>query len=340
MQKTHSNTGLAHDDFLEDPYKNQRYGQGQWIVNKAVLRKVFDRLFATLPRFLHTGILKSYANQPRLSLLSGFRCFPQVFYSPLVDPREIDLTQLGQKRDLPGVRIDMMKVSKWLMEISQYAPEFSWAPRDRVTGKVPWADTYTTLDSMVLYCLLRHLKPRRYIEVGCGVSSMVSSEALRANEREGCKAEAVFIEPYPGPRLEGIHLYGSLLIQKIQEVSLSKFKDLRENDVLFIDTSHVLKCQNDVEYELLRILPSLSHGVMIHLHDIYTPFEQPEDWLLGRYAPGGSNEQYAVEALLSGGDKFEVCLPLHLMGRECPGMVASLLGRPVDRGQAFWIRKS
>ena len=325
---------------MQDLAKSQLSDREQSSVNRAILRKFFDRIFATLPRFLHTGILKSYANQPKLTLLSGFRCFPQVFYSPLVDPSELDLTQLGQKRDLPGVRIDMIKVSKWLMEISQYAHEFSWAPRDGVTGKVPWAETYTTLDSVVLYCLLRHLKPRRYIEVGCGVSSGVSSEALRANELDGCKAEAIFIEPYPGPRLEGVRLYGSLLIQKIQDVPLSKFKNLRENDVLFIDTSHVLKCQNDVEYELLRIMPSLNHGVMIHLHDIYTPFEQPEDWLLGRYAPGGSNEQYAVEALLSGGDKFEVCLPLHLVGRECPDMVARLLGRPVDRGQAFWIRKS
>ena len=309
-------------------------------MNKAALRKWFDRIFAAFPRFLHTGILKSYANQPKLSLLSGFRCFPQVFYSPLVDPGEIDLARMGQKRELPGVRIDLDKASKWLREISRYAPEFAWAPRDGATGKVPWAETYTTLDSAVLYCLLRHLKPRRYFEIGCGVSSGVSSEALRANEREGCKAEAIFIEPYPGPRLEGIQLYGNLLVRKVQEVPLGEFKKLGENDVLFIDTSHVLKCQNDVEYELLHILPSLRSGVMIHIHDIYTPYEQPADWLLGRYAPGGSNEQYAVEALLSGGDQFEVCLPLHLVGRELPEVVAGLLGRGVDRGQAFWMRKT
>lgn len=309
-------------------------------MNKATLRKWFDRIFAAIPRFLHTAILKSYANQPSLTLLSGFRCFPQVFYSPLVDPGEINLSRMGKKRELPGVRIDMAKVSMWFREISRYAPEFSWAPRDGATGKVPWAETYTTLDSVVLYCLLRHLKPRRYIEVGCGVSSQVSSEALRANERQGVRAEATFIEPFPGPRLEGVDLYGRLLVKKIQEVSLADFQSLEANDVLFIDTSHVLKCQNDVEYELLHIFPSLRPGVMIHIHDIYTPYEQPEDWLLGRYAPGGSNEQYAVEALLSGGDQFEVCLPLHLVGREFPELVDGLLGRGVDRGQAFWMRKT
>jgi len=309
-------------------------------MNKATLRKWFDRIFAGLPRPLHTAILKSYANQPRLTLLSGFRCFPQVFYSPLVNPAEIDLTRMGKKRELPGIHIDMDKVSMWFGKISRYAPEFSWAPRDASTGKVPWAETYTTLDSVVLYCLLRHLKPRRYIEVGCGVSSQVSSQALRANEREGVRAESTFIEPFPGPRLDGVDLYGCLLVKKIQEVALADFKSLEENDVLFIDTSHVLKCQNDVEYELLHILPSLRPGVMIHIHDIYTPYEQPADWLLGRYAPGGSNEQYAVEALLSGGGQFEVCLPLHLVGREFPEIAEGLLGRGVDRGQAFWIRKT
>jgi hypothetical protein len=307
---------------------------------KAYLRKKFDFLFGMAPRFLHTGLLKSYANQPELTLRSGFRCFPQVFYSPLVNPAEIDTSKLGEKRDLPGIEIDMNKVAEWVEKIAVYAPEFRWAPRDEVTGLVPWAETYTTLDSVCLYCLLRYLKPRRYIEVGCGVSSGVSSEALRANEREGVKAEAFYIEPYPGPRLEGVDLYGELLVKKVEEVPLDFFRQLAADDVLFIDTSHVLKCQNDVEWELLHILPSLNPGVMIHIHDIYTPYEQPGEWLLGRYAPGAVNEQYAVEALLSGGSRFEVCLPLHLMGREYPGLVEQLLGRPVDRGQAFWIRKT
>jgi hypothetical protein len=306
---------------------------------KAFLRDKFDFLFGMAPRFLHTGLLKSYANQPELTLRSGFRCFPQVFYSPLVNPGEIDTSKLGERRDLPGIEIDMHKVAEWVKKIAVYAPEFRWAPRDEVTGLVPWAETYTTLDSVCLYCLLRYLKPQRYIEVGCGVSSGVSSEALRANEREGVKAQAVYIEPYPGPRLEGVDLYGELLVKKVEEVPLDFFRQMTADDVLFIDTSHVLKCQNDVEWELLHILPSLNPGVMIHIHDIYTPYEQPGDWLLGRYAPGAVNEQYAVEALLSGGSRFEVCLPLHLLGREYPGLV-ELLGRAVDRGQAFWIRKN
>jgi hypothetical protein len=94
-----------------------------------------------------------------------------------------------------------------------------------------------------------------------------------------------------------------------------------------------------VEWELLHILPSLQQGVMVHIHDIFTPYEQPKDWLLGRYAPGFANEQYALEALLSGGENYEICLPMHLIGREHPEWVVKMLGRCVDRGQAFWIQK-
>lgn len=309
-------------------------------INKAIFRRCFDHLFGKLPDFLHQGILKSYANQPDLTLRSGFRCFPQNFYSPLVDPKETDLKKLGQKRELAGIRINQKSIFEWVEKIAVYAKEFEWASRDERTGQVPWSETYTTFDSVVLYCLLRHLKPKQYIEVGCGVSSKISSEALRANEQDGVKAEAFFIEPYPGERLKGFNLYGELLSERIENVPLDLFRNLSSNDVLFIDTSHVLKCQNDVERELLHILPNLRKGVMVHIHDIYTPYEQPEDWLLGRYAPGFANEQYALEALLSGGSSFEICLPLHLIKREHPHLAKSLLDTSQDRGQAMWIRKS
>jgi hypothetical protein len=307
---------------------------------KYLLRSTFDRLFSCLPQAIHTGILKSYANMPALTLRSGFRCYPQVFYSPLVNPAEIDISKLGQKRHLPGIAMDLALAEEWTEKLAAFASELAWMPREEPSRRVVWHETYTTTDSAYLYCLLRHLKPKRYIEVGCGVSSRVSSEAMRRNEAEGIRAESTFIEPYPGPRLEGVNLYGELLVKKIEEVPLDFFRSLGSGDVLFIDTSHVLKCQNDVEWELNHILPSLKSGVWVHIHDIYTPYEQPYDWLLGRYAPGSANEQYAVEAFLSGGDTFEVVLPLHLIGRERVDLLGKLTAEGHDRGQAIWLRKN
>lgn len=301
-------------------------------------RLIFDNLMSRLPASFHRSLLKSYANQPELSLRSGFRCFPQNFYSPLVNPHEIHRDRLGAKRELPGIQIDMNEVFRFVERIRPYCGELSWMER-LSSGDVAWHETYTTLDSTALYCTVRALKPKRFIEVGCGKSSAVSSEAIRRNESEGHSCFTTFIEPYPGPRLDGVKLAGDLLVERIENVPLSYFQELNAGDILFIDTSHVIKCQNDVEYELLHILPSLKSGVVIHIHDIYTPYDQPADWLLDRYAPGGSNEQYAVECLLSGGDNYQVLAPLFMLGMEHREKISEFMGSKTDRGQAFWLIK-
>lgn len=302
-------------------------------------RRLFDLAFSSLPQSIHTGLLKSYSYMPELSLKSGFRCFPQVFYSPLVDPNEIKIDLLGTERHLPGIHFDSEAIFGLLAKLAPYTGEVDWIPKD---GRqcAAWSEAYTTLDSAILYCLIRHLKPKRFIEVGCGSSSAISSDAIRKNRMEGHECEATFIEPYPGPRLEGVNLAGELLVKKIEDVPLDYFSGLGANDILFIDTSHVLKCQNDVEYELLHILPSLNQGVYIHIHDIYTPFDQPKDWLLDRLYPGWSNEQYAVECLLSGGRAFETVAPLYWLGAKHRDRVLDFVGTSNDRGQAYWIRKT
>ncbi len=302
-------------------------------------RKIFDATMRALPRAVHTALLKSYSNMPDLALASRFRCYPQVYYSPLIDPHEIDLTKLGEKRQLPGIQIDCDRYVQLFDTLEQWVPELTWMPRSADGEKVKWHETFTSLDSAALYCMLRHLKPKRFIEVGCGFSSGVSSEALRRNEAEGVTCAATYIEPYPGPRLDGVNLHGEFLCKKIEEVELEYFNALDAGDVLFIDTSHVIKCQNDVYWELVHILPSLKPGVHVHIHDIYTPYEQPYDWLLGRNDPGAANEQYAVECLLSGGDDYAITLPLHLIGREEPDLASRLAPGFNDIGQSLWLLK-
>lgn len=303
-------------------------------------RKNLDRLVCLLPLYFRRLLLKSFANHPASTLEAGFRVFPQVFYSPLVDPREIDVQALRNKRFLPGISIDESRVLGLVQELSQYSAELDQFPRDASGKHFVWSETYPSVDTAALYCLVRHLKPKRYIEVGCGYSSRVSSAALRRNEQDGVRCHASFIEPYPGPRLEDANLYGELLVQRIQDTPLSYFESLNENDILFIDTSHVVKCQNDVEYEFIHVLPSLKRGVWIHIHDISTPYDQREDWMTGpAYAWGAANEQYILESLLSGGKTFEVKLPLYWLGREFPKELFKLIPETTDRPQAFWIYK-
>ncbi len=270
----------------------------------------------------------------------GFSVWPLVFYNPFPEPAQVDLARLKLKRSLPGVKLDMPKSLALLQELSRYATEVDQFLKSRPANLPHWNVTYPPCDSGSLYAMLRHLKPKRYIEVGCGYSSRCSAAALAINQKEGHPCQALFIEPYPPPYLTEMNLPGEFLQQKIEQVPLERFEQLSAGDVLFIDTSHVIKTQNDVEYELLHILPRLQAGVIVHIHDIFTPYDYPEEWLVGHSTNrGGNNEQYALECLLSGGDAWEVTLPVHLLWREHRPLLKQLVdsdGRPA----AFWIRKA
>ena len=195
------------------------------------------------------------------------------------------------------------------------------------------------MDAVTLYSMIRHIKPKRLIEVGCGYSSRCSAAALKRNLAEGSPCEATYIDPYPSPVLAGIELPGKFVKQKIERIPLEVFQALESGDVLFIDTSHVIKMQNDCEYEFIHVLPSLKPGVYVHIHDIYTPFDYPVDWSVGPGTQrGASNEQYAMECLLSGGGDWETVLPVHQLWREQRQLLAPMGGTD-DRPTAYWIRK-
>lgn len=310
---------------------------------RLIFRRLFDRLIACFPVFLVRGLLKTFENHPELSLRAGFRLFPAIFDTPLITPAEINVDKLEKKRDLPGIQIPLAEVKELTAKLANYASELDCLPREPGSRNVIWAATYPTIDSAFLYCMIRHLKPRRYIEVGCGFSSRVSSMALRRNESEGHPCRSNFIEPFPGPRLDGFDLFGELLVKRVEDVPVQYFQELQANDILFIDTSHVIKTQNDVEYELLHILPALNKGVHVHIHDIYTPYDQPKDMVLGPghgNSWGFRNEQYALECLLTCSDAFRVTLPLYLMEKEFPELIENLIPGASDRAQALWIVKA
>lgn len=290
------------------------------------------------PLLLH--FLKLLYRRPEVTDRVGFNVWPQVFYNPFPVPAAVDLARLKLKRSLPGVRLDLAQSLALLKRLTCYATEVDQFLKSRPGDLERWESTYPAGDSGTLYAMLRHVKPKRYIEVGCGYSSRCSAAALARNEQEGHPCQAAFIEPYPPPYLTEMRLPGEFIQQRIEQVPLERFEQLSAGDVLFIDTSHVIKVQNDVEYELLQILPRLQAGVLVHIHDIFTPYDYPEEWLVG-LGPnrGGNNEQYALECLLSGGDTWEVTLPVHLLWREHRPLLKQLVDSEA-RPAAFWITKA
>lgn len=302
--------------------------------------KVLNALVRLIPGPILWRMLRAMHHHMDIADRVGYTVYPQAFYSPFPIPHEIDVVQLKSRRSLPGVHFNLAEAKTLLRELARYSAEAKEFLKDRPADSiVNWGKTYPDCDTTTLYAMLRHLKPKRYVEVGLGYSSKCSTAALQRNQMEGNSCQCTFIEPYPGERLGDFKLPGEFIKEMVQKVPLERFTQLEAGDVLFIDTSHILKVQNDVEYELIHILPSLKPGVLVHIHDIFSPYDYPEEWLLGTGPQrGAANEQYALECLLSGGGDWEVVLPVYLLWREHRELLAQVVdstGRPA----AFWIRK-
>jgi hypothetical protein len=164
---------------------------------------------------------------------------------------------------------------------------------------------FERIDAEVAYSFVRHRKPNRIIEIGSGHTTLVLAAALVRNKVAGFPGELISINPYPAPFLkDGIRGAGQLLESPVQQVPLDLFRTLRANDILFIDSSHVVSMDSDVLYECLRILPELAPGVLVHFHDVFTPLDYPEKFVKKNLCFWA--EQYLLEAFLSFNTEFKV----------------------------------
>lgn len=197
-------------------------------------------------------------------------------------------------------------------------------------------DSYPFGDSELLYSMIRHFKPMNIIEIGAGNSSLMIENAVKKNDN-GCTH--ICVEPYEMPWLEKTGV--KIIRSRVEEIDQSIFKQLQANDILFIDSSHMIRPQGDVLFEFLELLPSLNPGVIVHIHDIFTPYDYPEDWL--KHHNRFWNEQYLLEALLIGGSMFKVILSSYYLSRThleeveraCPILATQDAKNPAS----FWIQK-
>jgi hypothetical protein len=124
---------------------------------------------------------------------------------------------------------------------------------------------------------LRYFKPKQIIEVGSGFSSALM---LDVNDID-------FIDPYPH-RLYSLLKEAdaerhNVIADKVQNIDIGVFQKLKENDILFIDSSHVSKIGSDVNFLMFEVLPNIQSGVLIHFHDIFYNFEYPEYWAVTKH---------------------------------------------------------
>ena len=234
------------------------------------------------------------------------------FYSPLPSPEEVhrDAGRLfgPPPETLPGIELNEGAQLALLEEIKRYYGALPFPSEKSAEQRYFYENpAYSYSDAIFLYGMIRHAAPKRIVEVGSGHSSCVMVDT--AELFLGGDVDFTFIEPYPG-RLLSLLRPGDLrrvkiLAQRVQDIALEPFLALERNDILFIDSSHVMKVGSDVHHLLTEILPRLRPGVYVHVHDVMYPFEYPEEWITEGRA---WNESYALRAFLTFNDVFEIVL--------------------------------
>jgi hypothetical protein len=193
-------------------------------------------------------------------------------------------------------------------------------------------------DAEVYYNIIRTIKPRRIIEIGSGNSTLVALQAINRNEKEsGKKCDLICIEPYEMKWLE--RTSATIIRAKVEDTALSIFESLEENDILFIDSSHVIRPNGDVLFNFLTILPILKRGVYVHIHDIFTPRNYLKIWIVDKCLLW--NEQYVLEAFLTNNDAFQIVCAANFLRHNHYDMfkrVAPFLDKDREPG-SFWIQK-
>lgn len=271
---------------------------------------------------------------------------PGHFYSPIVDTKEaaayfdVSVDRAHSTERLAGVNIDNeAMLSLWaelagLMNTSAMPYEEAEGWRYRVNN-----DAFAYGDGYVLNAMLRKFRPRRLIEVGSGWSSACALDTI---EKHGVGCECPFIEPFPrllhsiiGPTRDGTNVVEA----KVQEVPLSVFGALESGDFQFIDSTHVMRTGSDVCYELLEILPLLKPGVLVHIHDMFWPFEYPRQWVVEQNRSW--NEIYAVRAFLSSNSEWSMLFFNEYMGkRNREAVLRQFPDFLVHPGGGLWLQKS
>ena len=267
------------------------------------------------------------------------------FYSPLPDLAEVTAKRHTLfRRDLkacPGIDLREREQLSLLDELSAYHGELPFPETQSSSTRYYYQnDLFGYGDAVTLYAMLRHRKPRRVIEIGSGFSSAVM---LDVNDLFlDNSVQFTFIEPDPG-RLFKLFRAGdgqahTVIEKPLQDVPMSAFRDLSAGDILFIDSSHVVKIGSDVAYILFHILPALPPGVLVHFHDIMWPFEYPEDWLLEGRA---WNEAYVLRAFLQFNHAFEIEYFCSYVWHRHPERLEQKMPLCMKNpGGSLWLRKT
>jgi predicted O-methyltransferase YrrM len=273
----------------------------------------------------------------RLGSRLGVAPVPTHYYAA-----EPNIFELERTRDLwtkplslVGIAVDLDGQLHALAGLcTPYRNEYADSAAYRTAVREGYGPGYGEIEAQALHGVIRASKPRRIIEIGSGVSTACARAALRTNETDGRSGTITCVEPHPSPRLLALAASDAsvtVIRDLVQAVPVDLFTTLEANDLLFVDSSHVVKAGSDVTHIVLEILPRLRPGVMVHFHDSYLPYAYQRD-VLRTFLH--SNESAMVTAFLSFNSRFRILFSLSHLHYERPEGLKAVF--PRYRPQPGW----
>ena len=266
------------------------------------------------------------------------------FYEPGVFPEDLR-RPLDEERSIPGLDLNTAEQLDLLGQFS-YADELRQFPLQKDANAAAPSFHYHNgsfegADAGILYSMIRRFRPRRMIEIGSGNSSLIARAAITRNQAEdpSYSCRHICIEPYGKPWLEQI---GAEIVRKRVELcDLTLFDQLEDGDILFVDSSHVVRPQGDVLYEVLEVFGRLKPGVLIHVHDMFTPRDYIAEWVISDQRLW--DEQYLVEAFLAYNTHFKIVAALNYLYHNHPQKLLAACpvagtGKNLEP-RSFWMRR-
>jgi hypothetical protein len=296
------------------------------------------------------GILARGAGASRLLLERGglvvgrasrYRLVRRSPYSPVPDPADLTPDLWERPRSLHWIHWDLDAQIEWAeRELAPYVAEFA-EPADVADDFRFENSYYEQVDAELAYAIVRHLRPRRVLELGTGYSTLVLARACRANQRDGAELELHTVDPGPAVGVpDDLPGLTSKRTMTAQEVPLEEFLALAAGDLLMVDTSHTVKIGGEVDHIVLEVLPRLAPGVWVHFHDIWLPWEYHPTLVLEMEMYWA--EQYLLQAFLAGNPGYEVVFATQAVARAMPERLERLVPsyRARNFPSSFWMRRT
>ena len=228
----------------------------------------------------------------------------------------------------------------YLTKVANYAEQLQSIQDSKIetdSKKPAWNNAFLPgLDMVMLYVMLAELKPEKYIEIGSGNSTKI---AHKAKTELGLTTHFTSIDPQPRAEIDA--LVDTVIRKPFEDIDFRMLENLKENDILFVDNSHRILPNSDATVFFLEVLPRLKKGVVVHIHDIYIPFDYPR-FMCDRFY----SEQYGLAMyLLANAERFQPLFPNYYVSekKELAAIIDYFWEHPNTRnvekhGGSFWLR--